>query len=81
MPMHLRLRVWNVPVPVSGAPVRRRDETEVAVLPLARDGFPIAYRQASITTNLQEEALMGDFDVEVLTIAGIDLAEMDCPSP
>ena len=55
------------------------------MLPLARDGFPIAYRQASITTNLQEEALMGDFDVEVLTIAGIDscrdglpLALVDC---
>ena len=59
----------------------RRDETEVAVLPLARDGFPIAYRQASISTNLQEEALMGDFDAEVLMIAGIDLAKVDCPSP
>ena len=55
----------------------RGNETEVAVLPLARDGYPIAYRQASISTNLREEALLGDFDAEVLTIAGIDLAETE----
>ena len=67
-------------VMVSVAQVRRH-EMEVAVLPLARDGFPIAYRQARISTNLSEEALMGDFDAEVLTIAGIDLAEVECPSP
>ena len=48
-------------------------ESEVAVLPLARDGHPIAFRQASIRTNLKQEALSGDFDAEVLTIAGIDL--------
>ena len=63
-------------VMVSVAPVHG-DETEVAVLPLARDGYPIAYRQASISTNLRQEALLGDFDAEVLTIAGIDLTETE----
>ena len=45
--------------------------------PLARDGYPIALRQASICTNLREEALLGDFDAEVLLIAGIDLAGIE----
>ena len=47
--------------------------TEVAVLPVARDGQPISYRQAVPRTELGADALSGSLDQEVLEIAGIEL--------
>ena len=47
--------------------------TEVAVLPVARDGQPISYRQAVLRTELGADALSGSLDQEVLEMAGIEL--------
>ena len=43
-------------------------------------GFPLPIDKHR-SLKLWEDVVMGDFDAEVLTIAGIDLAEIDCTLP
>ena len=54
--------------------------TEVAVLPVARDGDAISYRQAVIRTEQGTDAIAGVLDSAALNLAGIHLgAELTQP--
>lgn len=66
----LGMKTSRVMVSVAQTP---DSDVEVAVLPVARDGHPISFRQAIMRTSAIHDALEGGLDMAVLEMAGIAL--------